>query len=668
VNKGFFLNLLSVRLGINYTQEQIDFMSDFTKPVISFSSPGTGKTMSAIGGLLAAELADEIPGDTIYALSFTNAATGELALRHEKACKKLNIKQTVHFNTLHSICKNILAENYERLGFHRFKISSPRSFDDMQNIYETVAAENNFSISPWQIWPITRAINDLNASLIHDANHIQTKKVFKDTCLTYEQFAILRKTLYEFDRATNTIAVGNILPLTLELLIRHPEVGEEFKKKCRILLIDEFQDMSLLMLNLVSRLTDNLVAIGDMKQQIYAFNGACQEIVKYFMEYYPNARVVELTESFRCANNIADYATKIIAPNVIEGYDKFKGNSQDGTVTIHNDLSVGDVCQEISKMYYANRRVFKEDYMFLVRNNSSLIPVIEELYKLQIPCRVSSYVKATEIPVIRDLFQLALFAYNPKEPSNFDALKLIIPEFRRCGSYLSNPLYLIYKETGEDPFEINYHFKDAAGAMAMSKLFEARQAILNGEMCSEVFNILYPIYKDLYLKEYAYKLEAPPSTYINNVAPLTRCKTFEQFMRDEVLKENYVRDWNMRREGVRCYTLHAAKGLEADYVYILDANEGIIPNLSKLNEMFKQDCRLEAAREVRNERNLLYVAATRAKKELHISYTGELAKLLCEPDYYASLDKLYQEHGQSFLDVDSFKEFIKRKGEENCQF
>ena len=117
-----FLNDLSARVGVQYTDEQKAFMRDFTSPIISFSSPGTGKTKSAIGGLLTAELYHQVPGNQIYALSFTNMSTGELKVRHKQDCEKVGIKQTVSFQTLHSLCSSILKANYKLLGIGKLTV------------------------------------------------------------------------------------------------------------------------------------------------------------------------------------------------------------------------------------------------------------------------------------------------------------------------------------------------------------------------------------------------------------------------------------------------------------------------------------------------------------------------------------------------------------------
>ena len=116
-----FITKMEVYLKSQYTEEQKNLIKAFgSNPVFCFADPGTGKTHTAIAGLLDAELFKGISGSNIYALSFTNMATGELAVRHTRACSALGIQQTVNFQTLHRLCREILADNYRKLGMMNF--------------------------------------------------------------------------------------------------------------------------------------------------------------------------------------------------------------------------------------------------------------------------------------------------------------------------------------------------------------------------------------------------------------------------------------------------------------------------------------------------------------------------------------------------------------------
>ena len=367
-----FLNDLSARVGVQYTDEQKAFMRDFTSPIISFSSPGTGKTKSAIGGLLTAELYHQVPGNQIYALSFTNMSTGELKVRHKQDCEKVGIKQTVNFQTLHSLCSSILKANYKLLGIGKLTVVDTIPIEEQAELLMNISKDRGISLHPWQIRPFINAVRSLNSSLVFDRSHVESKYAFKQCKMPYEDFTLLRKFLYIYTKMTDTLQVQDILLYTLELLLSHPEVSADFKAKCKILLVDEFQDLSLLQLRIISLLSDTVIAIGDIKQQIYAFNGACQEIVGEFKKYFPTARELNLNKSFRCADAIVDYGKMIIHPNDMQEQD-FTGTGKDGSVNITPDLSLASICDTIEQQYRENRNTFPRDILFLFRNNYSAL-------------------------------------------------------------------------------------------------------------------------------------------------------------------------------------------------------------------------------------------------------------------------------------------------------
>lgn len=659
-----FLSMIEVKLGKEYTNEQRNLIMQFGDgPVFCFADPGTGKTSAAIPGLLMAELYKGIPGENIYALSFTNLATGELAVRHERACQKLHISRNINFSTLHRLCRQILKENYRELGMMTFNTSGAMTMENAYNLVAGSCDELGLNLRPNQIKAAIRASNALNSALVFDEETVKTKVAFKDCSMDFESFDKVRGLLFSFSLLSENISVSDLLLYTVLLLKKHPEISQKFKAKCKLMLVDEAQDLSLLQLGIISMLTDNPVFIGDMKQQIYAFNGACQEVVEAFSNLYPNHKRLQLTQSFRCRNEIADYATKIILPNGIGGED-YKGIGEGGSVSIHsslyeNGLDIVSLAQRLKVEYVSNRSRFVKSYLFLARNNISLIPVIEELFKQELPFRVNRYTPAYEIPVVSDLVRLIQLATNPHSVNNVDCLKFLIPEFKDYRTH-QHPFYKICTETGCTIFEINYQFKDIpAGTRGMTLMTEIQQMVKDGARTGDLFNHLWPTYKYVWLENNSWRLENEPDYYINSVNPLMG-KPFMQFIQDEMKKQTVIEESERYGRGVRCYTMHASKGLEADAVYIIDADEGLIPNESKLKKMLLKQCDMDAARAVREERSLCYVACTRAKEELHIIYNNKPAPLLMGQNPYGQFDDVYKYYKNTGDDIKAFENFCER--------
>ena len=655
-----FISKMEVRLGLEYTDEQHALVKAFHKPTICFASPGTGKTATAIGGLFYTELYDHVPGENIYALSFTNLATGELCVRHKKACTNLHVPvQTPKFQTLHSLCRTILVENYHLLGMSKLDTSGTMSLKNSVRLVEDLARDMQKPVTPQIARNIVKAIRELNSSMIFDEDHVKTKKCFKDTRVDYEVFTKLRKSMFAYCTLSEVIPVDNIMLYTLDLMTKHPEVSKAFKEKCKVMLVDEAQDLSLLHLRIISLMTDCPILIGDMKQQIYAFNGACQEIVQQFYRLYPDAETLELNQSFRCKNEIIDYANKIIEHNGL-GNNNVKGTSDGGSVQIVTGLSLNDLAARIAKEYEDNNRLFPRNTMFLFRNNASSIPVVEAMYQHQVPVLVNKYKPATEIPVIQELCELLNLCRNPYNINYVQALAYLIPELRTFTNLTDNPFYKMMKGSVASIFEVNYLFKDmGVGSAAMQALSHASEMMKQGALVKELFNSLWEIYYKQWVHPREWMLEYTPKYYINLVQDLVRNKTFDKFISDEAAKKKFVDECSQKSLGVRAYTMHAAKGLEADDVYILDADEGIIPNLGKLDQLVKADCNMDAAREIRNERALCYVAITRAKDNVYIVHNGMPASMIMGDNQFESFDTMYETLKLTSDDILAFESFVR---------
>lgn len=681
-------SLVSVGLGVTYTDEQLQFIYNLNAPMICFASPGTGKTASAVAGLLLAESYHEIPGDNIYALSFTRMATGELRVRHDQACRKMGMKQTVHFQTLHKLCRQILKENISYLGCEKLSDGDGMTMEERCNMLLECAKDNQIKLSPYKVWSTAMAISNLNSSLVFDEAHVSSKKCFKDTGLSIEDFTLLRHLMYQYSILAENIQVSDIMIYTLELLLKNPEVMKKVRTKIQLMLVDEAQDLSLLQLSIIGMLSDNAILIGDMKQQIYAFNGACQEIVEQYYKLFPNARTVEFNQSFRCADAIAAFATPIILPNEVGGKD-FKGAMPGGKVIIEDKIDVPGVCCRIRDEFVNNGHIFPRGLLFLARTNYSLVPLIDQFYKLGVPVQVNDYEPVNRMPMLKELCEIIDLAGSPRDCSKVGALKYLIPEFAYYKYLPDNPIYQIMVNNGIGLFQIQYHFENEfVGNRAMSLLLDVQEMLGRGAAMTEIINKLWPMFCESYANKKARSLEQKPLYYVRQAEPILRDSNFNQVISNEANKVKTINDSNNRRLGVRCYTFHAAKGLEDDIVYIIDADASIIPNDKKLNELVQADCAVEVAREIRNERALCYVAVTRARHEVHIQYNTELAAILRTPltdnkvrgmrddgliefddnltpeyesDTYASYDRLYKRFKADYNDREAFLQFTEEE-------
>ena len=679
---GHLLSIVDASLGTYSTDEQKQFSADFTTPLISFSNPGTGKSHSTIKGLIVAQTYHRIPGKKINAMSFTVESTAELSARYSAACKKCGISPTVTFNTFHKICKEILLSRYPSMqingGFHwesdlatlaQYMTKREIAYDDM-----------------FYVKKVFLAIDKLNHSLVYEDRHVELSYDFKQLDMEVSEFQSLRRDLFINYFVRQTITQGDIPMYALYVLLTNPDIAKKYRDKFDVMVVDEFQDMTKLYLVILSIISKNLIVIGDMKQQIYGFNGASEEIVQEFKRIYPNAREINLTESFRCRNEIVEFASSIIKPNdprIIP----FKGTGDGGEVSVLSSKVVNfkeivqGIAGDIEKARFKREQEMLghdvsslengESTMFLCRNNFSITPIVEEMFRQDVPYRVKKLMKVMDLPIYRELCILAQAACNPREIRYVELALRLFPEFRQFNEF-TNPFILAMraenKSQGEvtSMFNLSYRFREESSLEFFNCMRRAREAVKVGKKASDVFHCLMPVYEKYIIEKKWWKLDMEKEFYDSLVSTIITTKTYPTMYQEELEKEARNQNYVNAGVGVRCYTMHSAKGLEADNVYILDAESVFYPSRRNFQKLVDAGCDYEAARLIREERNLLYVGITRAKKKCVITYSEDLTPLVSNPDKncYTYLDEIFLATHREFDDVGSFLSLLKLNLEE----
>jgi DNA helicase-2/ATP-dependent DNA helicase PcrA len=641
-----------------FTDEQIDIITNFNDSALVWADPGTGKTSTVVAGLFMALHIYKIPPPRIYALSFTNVATSEMSSKFDTLAKRARISTPlVNFRTIHSLALRVVRDNYVALGMRSEPKIGDSSLKSIVQKLEAIAEDAGQVLEGDKVRSLAQAIISLNSALTFDEDSVTSKMAFKKLGMTYDDFTYYRYHIYKSNIRSKTIPRGETCLYALQVLESNPDISEKYKNDIELMVIDESQDMSLLQLRLASLLSRKLIIIGDIKQQIYAFNGACAEIVSEYKRLYPEAKEFKLTQSFRCGQKIADFATKIILPNKMGGED-FKGVSKNETVEIKAGLDYRTIIDQLSVDVKKNNGVLPVDVMFSCRNNVSLVPIIDKLYEERIPAQIPNYMPMNEVPIIGELAALVELGINPEYTDNGLILNKIIPDFSKYGQHSENPMMRVAREQGIPITGVKYQFRNnALGQKLMSDLMEVGEANRQRVPVSDLFNILWKSFNEIYLEYHKRYLEQEPAYYVNLVGLILKRRTYREFIDIEREKHNFFERCTRMMEGVKCFTFHSSKGMEADRVYLLDVDEGLLPNIKRMDQMVKARCELEAAVNLRNERNLLYVACTRAKTRLTIAYGREIAKLVMGESDYDFLDQIYETTNTRYDDIAYFLKF-----------
>lgn len=656
------LKIICAYTGVSLTDEQLEFASDFTKDCISFSDPGTGKTQTLISGLIMAQKYHKVPGASINCMTFTKKATSELAGRYTKACKRAGISATVNISTMHSFQLAMLKDAYAGM--------KPVGFEP---IGEVVKALSNYmeeigldaTDKNW-VKKIYNAINTLNSSLTFHPDSVRQKYVFVQTGLNIDQFQALRKKWFVRGIIAKRIVQGDIPLYCLYALMKREDIAKKWRGRYKIMVVDEFQDLSLLHLHILSLVSETLIVVGDMKQQIYAFNGACPQIVQEYFKSHPDARVCNLTHSFRCSNAVADFATKIIYNND-HSIKPFEGHDVDSAIYIESRQNIdwNGVIDKIRIDIEKNRFGNARDVMFLYRNNASAIPVIEELYKANVPFMCTKLITIMDTPIFDKLCILANAAWQPTDIKFVTEALRLFPEFKNeVGFSIPEPVNVM-RQTGKGLFDINYRYAEQSSYDILNAMAIARKKIAENKVAGVVLNNLFDVYDKYIIRGQYWRLDNTKEFYFGLVAPICNSKSYPAMYNEEIDKQAVNERCIKASVGIRCYTMHAAKGLEADDIYILDCNEGMFPNYKQYNKKVEAGCIMDAATDVRQDRNLLYVAVTRAKHNVYIIYSGESpAELIANPENnsYCEYDDSYNEMQHDYDDAGEFFKLFNVQG------
>ena len=614
------------------TNEQMDFASDFRVPTLCFSDPGTGKTNTLIAGIYLLTSLYKVPASEICCISYTNNAKNEIAARYHKLCEDARRPSLsrVKFCTFSSLTNAIRADGFPMTSNCADTISSS---DDFEYI-KSVLAKNDVDVenSPYLVHSVSKLINKLNAGMVYDPEHLENNIDFVQSGLTIEQVETIRKEMYMRCFYSLPMPQGDIPLYALSTLIRKPDVADTYKRKYRVIIVDEFQDMSQLNLEILRRVADTLIVVGDMKQLIYAYNGATDRVCDIFLNYYPNARVCNLTKSFRCAQEIADLARDVIAPNFPpeNPYNGFTGINTPAIIKTQQASSINweDIAEE---MKIADDHASKT-FLILYRNNMAAIPLVEELYQRRVPFR-TEYKMIMQQPYYNTLFDLMEAAIHDDDIDKAKKALKHFPEFAKQDIEY-NPIIANMKHNKQKFFDaaniVRYRFDSSK--VILQRMLQAKRKYDEHSTLSYIMGPVANAYEQFIYKSELYMLSEPLDYYKSLVMPYCN-KTYDMFVAEEYDKLRHINECEKAGMGALLCTMHSAKGLEADAVYLLHIDEGLFPNKKVLNRTLEKGLIHSACEAIRQERNLLYTAITRAKTELHIVYDSELSELISSPRY-----------------------------------
>ena len=591
-------------------------------PVLILAGAGSGKTR-ALTYRVANLINHGVPAWRILALTFTNKAAREMKNRVADLIGP-EAADEAWISTFHSTCARILRRDIEKLGYSRsFVIYDD---EDQARVLKEILKHQNIDENFLPVREIRAKIGDAKNRLYspdewfqHSARDRRSSRIHDVMC-DYEK---RMKTL-------NALDFDDLLLKTLELLADHPPVLQQYRERFRYVLVDEYQDTNRAQYELIRLITAesrNLCVVGDDDQSIYGWRGADIRNILDFEDDYPDAKVIKLEQNYRSTANILDAANQLIANN--------EGRKDKRLWTEHPDgdkiqvYRAGDEHDE--SMWIAGQILNLQkqgmsygDTAILYRTNAQSRVPEEMLMRSNIPYKVFGGQKFYERKEIKDILAYLRVIVNPADDISLSRIinvpkraigETTVQALAEAAAERELPLYGVLNDP---PEALSSRAKSSVGAFfsMMTLLGAMKEAMGLVEFVDLLIEKtgLEEQYRKEDTDEAVDRIENMNEfrNGIREYAENEEEPTLEGYLENVSLVTDLDRE-NDSRGYVTMMTLHSAKGLEFDNVFIPGMEENLFPSMRSIEE----ENRLE------EERRLMYVGITRARKRLFLSYASE---------------------------------------------
>lgn len=591
---------------------QIKVVEHIDGPCLVTSVPGSGKTFVLVERI-ANLIKQGVKPEHILCITFTNKAAKEMK---ERVCKKLGKTDLDFFiGTFHSLCARLLREFATHIGFQRnFTILDA---NDQNDLLLQVARINGLDISKPDGWFIASKINKYRDGLESEQ---WLKKELDD-----DDFFLIANKYFEQCQKTNSIDFGGLIYLTLKLLTENEDVRKQVQDRFNYLLVDETQDTNKAQFNVINILGgkfNNIMLIGDLNQSIYMFQNARIQNIKDFLETHQNCKYLTLSKNYRSTPQIIKVADKLIRKNSSHMGDVFETDNKNGepvrcyphkTQTDESDF----IANKILELKHEEGWDFN-DIAILYRVNKMSQPLEQSLSQKGIPYQVIGAFNFYSRKEIKDCLAMLKFLYNPKDGISFHRLTDLISGL---GNVTVGKIENIAMEKNVGLIEATQILFDETTSGKIrnccAKLIDIFQTDFDKKYPSQCLQLLLDRFNySLYIDNS--KLENKDERKENIKQMIESSGVFdgeenalEKYLQNVLLATD--KDESEETDKIKMMSLHSSKGLEFPIVFIVGVERNILPHNLCIKDFGEEDG-------LEEERRLLYVGMTRAKKQLYITF------------------------------------------------
>ncbi len=629
--------------GFNF-EEKVDYLKQLNKPqalavktvegpVMIIAGAGSGKTR-VLTYRIAYLIEHGVDPFNILALTFTNKAAKEMK---ERIAKVVGITEArnLYMGTFHSVFSKILRAESDKIGFpNNFTIYDS---DDSKNLIKTIIIEMGLDDKHYKPNMVQNRISSSKNSLINAIAYKMNEEIQMDDLearkpklgAIYERYTMrcFKASAMDFD---------DLLLKTFELFQKYPDVLHKYQHRFKFVLVDEFQDTNFAQYSIIKQLSalyQNICVVGDDAQSIYAFRGADITNILNFEKDYSDLKTFKLEQNYRSTKNIVAAANSVIAKNKHQ-LDKsvWTDNTEGAKIQVikaSTDNEEGNFIAQSIFGYRMNHQLANRDFAILYRTNVQSRALEEALRRLNIPYRIYGGLSFYQRREIKDLLSYFRLCVNHNDE---EALKRIINyPTRGIGKSTLDKIIIGAAENDMSVWQVLENIKkldiNLSPAVA-KKVDEFRQMIIGFESIVQqksAFDAASFIASSCGLLKDLYSDKTPEGVnrYENVQELLNGIKEFTEnnkdhkegnglprYMEDIALLTDADKDEDDDKDRVTLMTIHASKGLEFPYVFVVGLEENLFPSQLSIN----------SREELEEERRLFYVAITRAMTQLTFSY------------------------------------------------
>ncbi len=605
----------------NLNEKQVEAVKAVEGPVLVISGPGSGKTR-CLTHRVAYLISQGIKPGEILAITFTNRAANEMRERITKLLdQKSKFGQPI-IGTFHSICLRVLRREIPILGYK----SSFSIFDSDDQLGLVKKVMNGLEIDTKKYNPrlILNKISKLKTDLIFPENYNPTEFFTKIVSRVYNNYQAGLKKM-------NGLDFDDLIVLTVKIFKQNTDILEKYQNFWKYILVDEYQDTShdqYTLINLLSAKNRNIFAIGDDAQSIYAFRDADIRNILNFQKDYPDAKVIFLEQNYRSTKNILAAAQNIISNNQTQvpkelWTENTKGEKIHIRETLNERAEAEFIVDKMDELMESGHKI--QDFTILYRTHAQSRALEEGLITRGLPYQIVGGIRFYERREIKDIMSYLRFMVNPTDFISFERIYNV--PARGIGESTFNKIVAVNEK---DLIESVGVLAKEKGNTKQAKSLKEFKILLTdlAKKRSEknLTSVIKYVIKRTNYEEYLKSLAIKKEIY-NNIDDrmenlkelLTVARRYDMLKGEEGI-EKFLEEIALLQETdklkdtankITLMTIHSSKGLEFPVVFIAGMEEGLFPHSRAAL----------APAELEEERRLCYVAITRAKDRLVMTYT-----------------------------------------------